>query len=141
MPAPIDLQIDGSNLERDYRYAEELARKIRALPGIILLEDVGGVGVGSPSLGQRGFKREDVRGAGVGIGDAGDFQNRRDVFLVLGPQFGHLRGRVEIIVAFKHSEAALRQMRIIAFRVVETLIHEQTENVVGAGGEAVDFGV
>ncbi len=121
--------------------AGSLHRKIRALPGIILLEDVGGVGVGSPSLGHSGFKREDVRGAGVGIGDAGDFQNRRDVFLVLGAQFGHLRRRVEIIVALKHSEAALRQVRIIAFRVVETLIHEQTEDVVGAGGEAVDFGV
>ena len=33
-PAPIDVQVSGSNLERSHEIATELARKIRALPGV-----------------------------------------------------------------------------------------------------------
>jgi multidrug efflux pump subunit AcrB len=34
MPAPIDVQVSGSNLENDFRLAVEIAGKIRALPGV-----------------------------------------------------------------------------------------------------------
>lgn len=34
MPAPMDVQISGSNLEASYQLAEELAAKIRSLPGV-----------------------------------------------------------------------------------------------------------
>src|SRR2546425_871108 len=34
LPAPIDLQIDGSNLGATHRAAVEIARKVRALPGV-----------------------------------------------------------------------------------------------------------
>ncbi len=34
MPAPLDLQVSGNNLEETHGYASELARKIRALPGV-----------------------------------------------------------------------------------------------------------
>jgi hydrophobic/amphiphilic exporter-1 (mainly G- bacteria), HAE1 family len=33
-PAPIDIQISGSNLEATHRAASEIARKVRALPGV-----------------------------------------------------------------------------------------------------------
>src|SRR5207245_6500112 len=33
-PAPIDIQVSGSNLEKAHRTATELARKVRALPGV-----------------------------------------------------------------------------------------------------------
>ena len=34
LPAPIDLQVSGSNLARDYKVAVELSEKIRKLPGV-----------------------------------------------------------------------------------------------------------
>ena len=34
LPAPLDLQVTGSHLDRDYQVAAELAGKIRALPGV-----------------------------------------------------------------------------------------------------------
>jgi len=34
LPAPLDLQVTGSNLDRSYKFASELARRIRALPGV-----------------------------------------------------------------------------------------------------------
>jgi multidrug efflux pump subunit AcrB len=34
MPAPIDVQVTGRNMEQDYRFAQELATKIRALQGV-----------------------------------------------------------------------------------------------------------
>ena len=34
LPAPIDVQVSGSNLEKAYETASEMARKIRALPGV-----------------------------------------------------------------------------------------------------------
>jgi HAE1 family hydrophobic/amphiphilic exporter-1 len=34
LPAPIDLQVNGSNLEDTHRIASEIARKVRAVPGV-----------------------------------------------------------------------------------------------------------
>jgi multidrug efflux pump subunit AcrB len=34
MPAPIDVQVSGSNLDKSFETAQELAQKIRALPGV-----------------------------------------------------------------------------------------------------------
>src|SRR5215468_10423689 len=34
LPAPIDVQVSGSNLEANYEVAVELARRIRRLPGV-----------------------------------------------------------------------------------------------------------
>jgi multidrug efflux pump subunit AcrB len=34
MPAPIDVQVTGNNLMRDYAFAQQLARRIRMLPGV-----------------------------------------------------------------------------------------------------------
>ena len=34
MPAPIDIQVSGSNLQRDFTYASELASRVRELPNV-----------------------------------------------------------------------------------------------------------
>jgi multidrug efflux pump subunit AcrB len=34
-PAPIDLQVRGSNLAADYAYADELLRRVRLVPGVV----------------------------------------------------------------------------------------------------------
>src|SRR5262249_10162821 len=34
LPAPLDIQVNGSNLENSYKVAVDLAQKIRSLPGV-----------------------------------------------------------------------------------------------------------
>ena len=57
--------------------------EVGAFPRVVLLEDVGGIGVWGVRLGNPNFKREDSRSLGFRICNSCQFQDRGDVCLIL----------------------------------------------------------
>ncbi len=82
-----------------------------------------------------------MRGFCVRVSDAREFQDRGDVRLIVCAQLGHFGRRVEVGFAVGHSEAALPEMREIVTGVFEALVDPDAEDMVGVGGEAIDFTV
>ena len=115
--------------------------EVGAFPRVVLLEDVGGIGVWGVGLRDPNFKRQDSRGLGFRVCNACQFQDRRDVRLVLSAQLGHFRRRIEVVVAIGHSQAALQQVENVVVRVRKTLVHPHAEDVIGVGGESVDLSI
>ena len=89
-------------------------------------------------LGDLGFQIEDGFGLVVRIGDAGIFQLRGDVSLIPGAKARHVLVGLEVVVAIRHAQPALQQVRHAARRVFQPLRHEQAEQMLGAEMGGVD---
>ena len=105
---------------------------------IVSLDDIDRFRAARVRPGDRVLEVENPRGFRLGVGHAGEFQHGGDVGLVLRPDFGHARGRVEVVLAVRHAETALQQERGVFRRLVQVLRHPETEQVAGVEVRGVE---
>ena len=120
-------------------HARRLDAEIAALPGVVLLEYIGGIGIWSESLCDSALERQDACGPGRRVCNSRQCQHCRDVRLVLRAQRDHLRRGVEIVVAIGHPQTTLPQVDNIVLSVFEALVDPQTKNVVSICGEPINL--
>ncbi len=77
------------------------------------------------------LEREHAGGARGRVLEARQLKHRRDMRLVLLPQLNHMRSCGEIVVAVRHSETALEQIRKAVGRVRQALGDPDSEEVLG----------
>ena len=112
-------------------HAGSLGVEVGAAPRVVGLEDVGDVVGGEVGPGDGGFQGQDALSAGLGLGQARQFQHGHDVSSIGGAML-RARGR-EVVVAIRQPEAALHQMRHVAVRVAEPLMDPGAEEALGRG--------
>ena len=91
--------------------ARRLAGEVGQRPGIVRLVHVLAIDQAFLRLRDPGFQIEHGFGLFVGIGDAGVFQLGGDIALVLGAKGRHVLVGIEVVVAVRHAQAALQQIR------------------------------